>query len=150
MIGKRSPLQNIILTLAIVLILFFCLFPFVQILSTSLKYQFDWGNPSLIPIKVNLKAYQELLGLTRDNVCVPATIEKLLDNPLIPEKNKKNILAKYRSTSDIFPFLRYFLNSFLLSSTSAAISLFLAVFGAYSFSRLRFKGTHSRCSRCRS
>ncbi len=126
---------------AILVLLFFCLFPFIQILSTSLKYQFDWGNPSLIPIKINLEAYKELLGLTRkDTSEIPDTIKKLLDNPRIPEDKKEDILAKYRSTSDVFPFLRYFLNSFLLSASAATISILLAVFGAYSFSRLRFGG----------
>ena len=42
--------------LLILLVLIFTLFPFVQMLSTSLKHQFDWGNPSLIPVKVNLNA----------------------------------------------------------------------------------------------
>lgn len=141
MLGKRSLSQNIILTLVIVTVLFFCLFPFVQILSTSLKYQFDWGNPSLIPIKLNLEAYKELLGFQADDeVPVPETIKTLLDNPLITENQKEKILAKYKSTSDVFPFPRYFLNSFLLSASAAGISLLLAIFGAYSFSRIRFKG----------
>ena len=47
--------------LLILLVLIFTLFPFVQMLSTSLKHQFDWGNPSLIPVKVNLNAYEESL-----------------------------------------------------------------------------------------
>lgn len=141
MIGKRTYIQNLLLASAVLLLLFFCLFPFIQILSTSLKYPFDWGNPSLVPIKFNLDAYQELLGLTgKEDIRIPDTIKKLLDNPLITEKKKEAILEKYRSTGDVFPFPRYFLNSFLLSSSAAAISLILAVFGAYSFSRLKFIG----------
>ncbi|MFC1534299.1 carbohydrate ABC transporter permease [Thermodesulfobacteriota bacterium] len=141
MIGKRTFLQNILLTLAIGVVLFFCLFPFIQMLSTSLKYQFDWGNPSFIPIKVNLGAYKELLGFTKEKeVQIPDTIKKLLDNPLFTKDKRDAILSKYRSTSDVFPFLRYFLNSFLLSASAASVSLLLAVFGAYSFSRLRYKG----------
>ena len=62
---KRSLPQNILLTLAILTVLFFCLFPFIQILSTSLKHQFDWGNPSLIPVKINLDAYKDLLGFVK-------------------------------------------------------------------------------------
>lgn len=141
MLGKRTLLQNLLLSLAIGTVLLFCLFPFIQILSTSLKYQFDWGNPSLIPIKLNLGAYKELLGFPeKDVVKIPDSIKKLLDNPLITEEKKEKILAKYRSTSDVFPFPRYFLNTFLLSSSAAGMSLILSVFGAYSFSRLRFKG----------
>jgi multiple sugar transport system permease protein len=139
--GKRSFLQNILLALAVGIVLFFCLFPFVQILSTSLKHQFDWGNPSLIPIKINLNAYRELLGFgKKDDVPIPDSIKRLLDNPLITEEKKNAIISKYKSTSDVFPFPRYFLNTFLLSASAASISLILAVFGAYSFSRLRFKG----------
>lgn len=139
--GKRSFLQNILLALAVGIVLFFCLFPFVQILSTSLKHQFDWGNPSLIPIKINLNAYRELLGFgKKDDVAIPDSIKRLLDNPLITEEKKAAIISKYKSTSDVFPFPRYFLNTFLLSASAASISLLLAVFGAYSFSRLRFKG----------
>ena len=138
---KRSLLQNILLTLAILLVLFFCLFPFIQILSTSLKHQFDWGNPSLIPVKFNFAAYKELLGFgesTQEQI--PETIKSLLANPLITKEQREKILAKYTSTSNVFPFPRFFLNTFLLSSSAASISLALAVFGAYAFSRLRFRG----------
>lgn len=140
MMGRRSFLQNILLTLAVGTILFICLFPFIQILSTSLKYQFDWGNPSLIPIKINVSAYKELLGLgKKGDTIIPDSIKKLLDNPLLTEEKKEAIISKYQSTSDVFPFPRYFLNTFLLSASAASISLILAVFGAYSFSRLRFR-----------
>jgi multiple sugar transport system permease protein len=138
---RRTIPQNLLLALAICVILLFCLFPFVQILSTSLKHQFDWGNPSLIPVKVNLEAYKELLGVTKkEESPVPETIKMILDNPQITEEKRKEILDRFQSTSDVFPFLRYFMNSFLLSASAAFISLSLAVFGAYSFSRLRFKG----------
>ncbi|MGD9183350.1 MAG: carbohydrate ABC transporter permease [Desulfobacterales bacterium] len=138
---KRSLFQNILLTLAILSVLFFCLFPFIQILSTSLKHQFDWGNPSLIPVKLNLDAYKELLGLADSTEeQIPETIKTLLKNPLITKEQREKILSKYVSTSDVFPFPRFFLNTFLLSSSAATISLALAVFGAYAFSRLRFGG----------
>jgi len=129
------------LALTVGMVLFFCLFPFVQILSTSLKHQFDWGNPSFIPIKINMNAYGELLGIgAKGDVPIPDTIKRLLDNPLLTEDKKAAIISKYKSTSDVFPFPRYFLNSFILSASAASVSLLLAVFGAYSFSRLRFKG----------
>ena len=138
---KRSLLQNILLTLAILLVLFFCLFPFIQILSTSLKHQFDWGNPSLIPVKFNFAAYKELLGFGESTEeQIPETIKSLLANPLITKEQREKILAKYTSTSNVFPFPRFFLNTFLLSSSAASISLALAIFGAYAFSRLRFRG----------
>ena len=138
---KRSLLQNILLTLAILTVLFFCLFPFIQILSTSLKHQFDWGNPSLLPVKLNFDAYKELLGFVDSTEeQIPETIKTLLKNPLITKEQREKILSRYVSTSDVFPFPRFFLNTFLLSSSAASISLALAVFGAYAFSRLRFGG----------
>ena len=138
---KRTLLQNILLTLAILMVLSFCLFPFIQILSTSLKHQADWGNPSLIPLKFNLSAYRELLGFGESiKKQIPETVKKLLDNPRITKEQRDKILSKYRSTGDVFPFPRFFLNTFLLSASAAGISLFLAVFGAYALSRLRFGG----------
>lgn len=139
--GKRTFIQNILLAGAVAVLLIFCLFPFIQILSTSLKYQFDWGNPSIIPEKINIEAYKELLGFTeKEDVQIPEIIKRRLDNPLIKEEQKQQILKNFISTGDVFPFIRYFINSFLISSGAAAISLILAVFGAYSFSRLRYKG----------
>ncbi len=141
MLRRRSFIQNFLLAVSICAILIFCLFPFMQILSTSLKYQFDWGNPSIIPEKLNIEAYKELLGFSaNESSSVPESVKRLLDNPLLKEDVKREILKKYKSTGDVFPFLRYFLNSFLISGTAAVISLFLAVFGAYSFSRLEYKG----------
>ena len=143
MIQKRTFFQNLLLTAAVVAVLFFCLFPFIQILSTSLKHQFDWGNPSLIPAKLNLEAYRELLGFNeKAEIQIPQTVKKLLDNPMLTAEQKEKIISKYRSTSDIFPFPRYFLNTFLLSTSAAAMSLLLAAFGAYALSRLRFFGQH--------
>ncbi len=138
---KRTFFQNVLLAAAVTAVLLFSLFPFIQILSTSLKHQFDWGNPSLIPAKLNLEAYRELLGLDhKDRAQVPQTIKKLLDNPLLTADQKEKIISTYQSTSDVFPFPRYFLNTFLLSASAASVSLFLAVFGAYALSRLRFYG----------
>jgi len=134
-------LKNIMFILSIGALLLFCLFPFLQILSTSLKHPYDWGNPSLVPIKINLDAYQELLGFgQKEDTPIPESIKNVLDNPLISYDQKEKILTKYRSTGDVFPFPRYFLNTVLLSATAAAISLVIAVFGAYSLSRLMFKG----------
>ncbi len=81
MLGKPTIKGRIGFALAIFLLVSFCLLPFAQILSTSLKHQFDWGNPSLIPQVVNLDAYKELLGLTEQKqVEIPAAIQKILEN----------------------------------------------------------------------
>lgn len=129
------------LALLVVLILLFALFPFMQMLSTSLKYQFDWGNPSLIPSRLNLESYSELLGLKKmEPTDIPESVRKLVESPGISPAQRKKILAKFMSSSDVFPFLRYFRNSILLSSVATTISLILSVFAAYSFSRLKFGG----------
>ncbi len=128
--------------LLIVFIVLFSLFPFIQMLSTSLKYSWDWGNPSLIPAKINIEAYQELLGLGQKSVDLPESIQNLLDEtPDITEQQRDAIIAKYLDTGSVFPFGKYFLNSILFSLSAASVSLLLAVFGAYSISRLKFRGS---------
>ncbi|MEA5032883.1 MAG: carbohydrate ABC transporter permease, partial [Sphaerochaeta sp.] len=117
------------------------IFPFVQMLSLSLKYQWDWGNPSLIPRKINLEAYKELLNIGQDLKNVPESVLTLLEEtPELTSQQRAAILAKYQSTGEVFPFLRYFGNSLLLSLSAALFSVCLAIFGAYSFSRLRYRG----------
>ena len=137
---KKTIPRRIGFTLLILAIVLFTIFPFVQMLSLSLKYQFDWGNPSLIPRKINLEAYKELLNIGQQAKDVPATVKRLLDNPDLDEQQKKQILAKYKDTGDVFPFLKYFRNSILLSLSAAFFSLIIAVLGAYSFSRVRYRG----------
>ncbi len=132
--------QKIFLAFCIIAVVGFCVFPFVQMVSTSLKHQYDMGNPSLIPDRINLEAYSELLGFKEYKAKVPPAIQRLLSNPKLSEDKRQKILAKYVSSSDIFPFGRYFLNSVLLSSAAAFISLVLAIFGAYSFSRVQYRG----------
>jgi len=136
----RRILQKTGFYFLILLVLLFTLFPFVQMLSTSLKHQYDWGNPSLIPQKLNWSSYSELLGLKKEEVKVPESIKRLLDNPKLSEEKRQKILARFTSTSDVFPFINYFINTLLIAGTAAAISLLFAVFGAYSFSRVRYRG----------
>ena len=140
---KEKVLKQIGLYALILLVVLFCIFPFVQMLSTSLKFQWDWGNPSLIPKKFNFKSYGELLGLVEHKVEIPETIKKLLANPKLSKAQREKILKKFQSTADIFPFIRYFGNSLVVSLLAASGSLILSIFGAYSFSRLRYKGRGS-------
>ena len=144
MVVKRTNiLRKTGFFILVISIILFSIFPFIQMLSTSLKYQWDWGNPSLIPKIINLDAYKELLGFDQQELDVPDSIRKLLDNPELSEESKENILNNYRSTGDVFPFLTYFRNSFILSFFAALISVILAIFGAYSFIRLEYKGRGS-------
>jgi multiple sugar transport system permease protein len=134
MVTRKTIFHKIGFVLLILLILGFALFPFVQMLSTSLKYQWDWGNPSLIPTQINTEAYKELLGIGQSLKNVPQSIIDLLEeSPELTREQRQAIIARYQDTGDVFPFLKYFGNSILLSSVAAFISLMLAIFGAYSF-----------------
>ncbi len=139
-VKHTNILKKIGFFILVISIVLFSIFPFIQMLSTSLKYQWDWGNPSLIPTMINLDSYIELLGLNQEELEVPDSIKKLLENPEISEESKENILKNYRNTGDVFPFLKYFRNSFILSFFAALISIVLSIFGAYSFTRLEYRG----------
>ncbi len=141
MVKKRNPLKSFGFFLLVMIIVSFSIFPFIQMLSLSLKYQWDWGNPSLIPRKINVEAYKELLNIDQDLKNVPQSVITLLEEtPELTKQQRSAILAKYQNTGEVFPFLRYFKNSLILSLSAAFFSVCLAIFGAYSFSRLRFRG----------
>ncbi len=142
-VQSKSILRRIGFILAILAIITFSLFPFIQMLSTSLKYPAEWGNPSLIPERINTSAYKELLAIGQpepDMSTVPESIRNLLEEEDITREQRDEILARYVDTGDIFPFLTYFRNSLVISLLGAFLSVFLAVFGAYSFSRLQYRG----------
>ncbi len=140
MVKASSIPGKIGLFLLVLLIVTFSIFPFLQIISTSLKYQWDWGNPSLIPTQINLDAYKELLNIGQDEKNVPQSVLDLLDESDLTKQQRNEILDKYKDSSDVFPFLKYFRNSLTLSTMAAIFSLLLAIMGAYSFSRLRYRG----------
>ncbi len=141
MVEKKSLLNKLVFVMLILLVVLFAVFPFIQMLSTSLKYQWDWGNPSLIPRRINIEAYKELLNIGQEEKNVPDSVLNLLrENTKLTKNQKKAILANYKSTGDIFPFFKYFFNSLMLSFSSAFVSVLIAIMGAYSFSRVRYKG----------
>ncbi|MCI1208695.1 MAG: carbohydrate ABC transporter permease [Treponema sp.] len=141
MVTKRSPLRTVLFTLLVLFIVLFSLFPFLQMLSTSLKYQWDWGNPSLIPTKLNTGAYTELLGLDKQQVDIPESVQKLLDSQKnMTKAQREKIISTYVQGNERFPFFKYFSNSLFFSVISAFVSLVLATFGAYSISRMKYRG----------
>lgn len=143
MVTRYSLCAKILFGILIVLITLFSIFPFLQMLSTSLKHPWDWKNPSLIPKKINATQYTRILGISpaKDTQStIPTSIQKLLANKQLTQKQRKEILKKYQKTSDVFPYLRYFTNSFLIAGLGACASLIIAIFGAYAFSRLQFFG----------
>ncbi len=138
--------KKILFALSVILLLLFCLLPFIQMLSVSFKYSWEWGNPRLIPDIVNTDAYGELLNPKR-NVREPYPImEHLLEESGLNGHQKKRILDRYKEASDIFPFGLYFRNSFVLAFTSALTAMCLAMMGAYALGRLKFpeKGFFNR------
>ena len=66
MVKKKNLLKSLGFFLIVLSIVIFSVFPFIQMLSMSLKYQWDWGNPSLIPSKINVDSYKELLNIGLD------------------------------------------------------------------------------------
>jgi len=143
-VRTRSISKKIGFYALVLFIVFFAVFPFVQMLSMSLKYQWDWGNPSLIPTQFNLEAYKELLNIGQDEKNIPESIRILLDTtPDLTEEQRQAIIGKYKDTGNVFPFLKYFRNSLVLSLSAAFLSVCLSIFGAYSFSRLKYSGRSS-------
>ena len=141
MVKKKNLLKSLGFFLIVLSIVIFSVFPFIQMLSMSLKYQWDWGNPSLIPSKINVDSYKELLNIGQDLKTIPESVLTLIkETPELTAQQRDAILSKYQSTGEVFPFLLYFGNSLLLSLGAAFLSVCLAIFGAYSFSRLKYRG----------
>lgn len=143
MVERTTLIKKIGFAILIVSIILFVTFPFLQMLSTSLKYSWDWGNPSFIPKKINIERYLEILNIKKEPVDlseVPKNIQLLLENPNLNKAQRDVIIAKYIDTSAIFPFLKYFKNSLLVAGLASLFSIVIAVFGAYAISRLRFPG----------
>jgi ABC-type glycerol-3-phosphate transport system permease component len=91
-------------SLALVVVLFFILFPFGQMLSTAFKdprEQFSLPV-SFLPHRMTLVNFQEALQYS--------------------------------------PFFRYFLNSLSVSAVTTVVAVFIALLGAYGFTRLHFPG----------
>ncbi len=139
---KYKGIKNFGFLILVLLIVTFSIFPFIQMLSTSLKFSWDWGNPSLIPTQINTSAYSEILGISeQEAVELPASVKKLLDEtPNLTKEQRASIVAKYSDTSDVFPFFEYFFNSLKFSLSASLCSLIIAIFGAYSIARMKYRG----------
>ena len=139
---KYSIGRHIAIYLSALLVIFICLFPFIVQLSVSLKPVNEWQEPNIIPNEVTFEAYKELLGLSQDveTEKLPDSVKKVLARPNLSQEAREKILAKYIDTRDIFPFLKYMKNSLLFAGLTSLFSIFLAIMGAYSVSRLNFPG----------
>ncbi len=135
----KNILGKVLFALAVIGIVLFCLFPFMQIISVSLKDVQDMASPSLIPENPSLDAYKELLGLKPIEATQNAAVKAILDNPNLSEEQRTLLMEKYENKNP-FPFMRYMLNSFLLSITATMFSMTLAVFSAYAIAKMEFRG----------
>ena len=135
----RKVTGNTLFTIAVAAIVLFCLFPFLQIISVSVKDVQDMANPSLIPSKIHLDSYKEILGFKPMNASQNSAIKKILENPKLTDEQRETLLKKYENKNP-FPFPRYMLNSFIVAMVAAVFSMTLAVFAAYALARLEFRG----------
>lgn len=135
----KRIVNNTLVGAAVIAIVTFCLFPFLQIISVSLKDVQDMANPSLIPSKIRWDSYKEILGFKPIDAAQNEAIKAILDNPRLTEEQRQLLMEKYQDKNP-FPFPRYMLNSFVLSIAATMFSMTLAVFAAYALARLEFRG----------
>lgn len=135
----RRIINNSLIASAVIGVVIFCLFPFLQILSVSVKDIQDIADPSLIPRRIRLDAYREILGFRSMDPARQEAMKAILDNPRLTEEQRGLLLERYRD-SNPFPLPRFMLNSLVLSLGATLFSLTLAVFSAYALARLEFRG----------
>lgn len=144
MVGKRKLLKTSLFYLLVILLVIVVTYPFVWMVSISLRYDTDAFDPGIIPERITLRQYGELLGFVksiREELSdEEAQLMKLVET--LPENMRESVLKEIMSErkSQSFPFLMFFRNSLFLAGISALLSVSLAIFGAYSFSRLKYKG----------
>lgn len=137
--NPRRIAGGLLFTLAVFAIVVFCVFPFLQIISVSLKDIQDRANPSLIPRKIHWDSYKEILGFKAINAAQSEAIKTILANPALTDEQRDLLTEKYKNNNP-FPFPRYMLNSFIISLTATLFSLSLAVLAGYALARLDFRG----------
>ncbi len=138
-VNKKHILTSIFFYAAVIGIVLFSLFPFLQILSVSVKDVQDMANPSLIPKSIHWDAYKEILGFEPMDQTQDTAIKAILANPNLTKAQRSLLMEKFQNKNS-FPFLRYMLNSFTLSITATMFSMTLAIFSAYAIARLKFRG----------
>lgn len=138
-IAKKTGFYILVLLLVI-----FVAYPFVWMLSISFRYDTDAFEPGLIPERPTLRQYGELLGLVKSIREEMSQEEQQMMELIkdLPPEQQEAFLAEIgaQRKKETFPFIRFFKNSLFLAGISAFISLIIAIFGAYSFSRLEYKG----------
>jgi ABC-type maltose transport system permease subunit len=74
MVARTTRVGKILFFLLVIGIVLFSIFPFIQMISISLKYPGDWGNPLLIPKNLTFEAYKELSNIGQSTKNVPESV----------------------------------------------------------------------------
>ncbi|OAA30619.1 ABC transporter permease [Kosmotoga arenicorallina S304] len=144
MVRKKNIAKKIGFYILVLMLVVFVAYPFAWMLSISFRYDTDAFEKGIIPERPTLRQYGELLGLVK-SIREELSQEEQQMMELIkdlPPEQQEAFLAEITAQrkKETFPFLRFFKNSLFLAGISALISLIIAIFGAYSFSRLEYKG----------
>jgi len=144
MVRRKNIAKKTGFYILVLLLVIFVAYPFVWMLSISFRYDTDAFEPGLIPERPTLRQYGELLGLVKSIREEMSQEEQQMMELIkdLPPEQQEAFLAEIgaQRKKETFPFIRFFKNSLFLAGISAFISLIIAIFGAYSFSRLEYKG----------
>ncbi len=142
MVRKKSPLRTVGFYTLIITLVIGVAYPFFWMAAISLRYSSDALSPGLIH-PITFDQYAVLLGLKQSIRQQLSGEQKALLSLIqtLPKDQQKAVLQKIKKEQkSSFPFLTYFRNSLTLAGIAALISLIIAVFGAYSFSRIKYPG----------
>ncbi|AKI97480.1 carbohydrate ABC transporter permease [Kosmotoga pacifica] len=144
MVNKKNIAKKTGFYILVILLVIFVAYPFVWMLSISLRYDTDAFEPGIIPKRPTLRQFGELLGIVKSIREEMSQEEQQMMELIkdLPPEQQEAFLAEIgiQRKKETFPFIRFFKNSLFLAGVSALISLIIAIFGAYSFSRLEYKG----------
>lgn len=143
MVKKKNPWKVVGFYALVALLVIFVFYPFAWMLTISFRYNIDALKPGFFQ-KFTLTQYEELFGLKRSiRQQLSGEQKELYDlAQSLPKEQREAVLKKIyaQQKKSQFPFLKYFKNSLLLAGIAALLSLIVSIFGAYSFSRLKYPG----------
>ncbi len=143
MVRKKSLWKVIAFYFSVGLLVLLVFYPFAWMLTISFRYNIDALKSGFFQ-KFTLTQYEDLLGLKQSIQQKLSGEQKELYNlaQTLPKDQRKAVLKKIYANQkkNQFPFLRYFKNSLILAGLAALFSLIVSIFGAYSFSRIKYPG----------
>ncbi len=142
MVKKKSLSRTVGFYSLVIALIVGVTYPFFWMALISFRYDTDALAPGLIhPVTFN--QYAELLGFRQSIRQQLSGEQKALLGLIqtLPKDQQKAILKKIKKEQrESFPFLTYFKNSLILAGLASLISVIISVFGAYSFSRIKYPG----------